>query len=50
MAQWAKDPVLSLLWQRFDPWPRELFHAIGTVKKKKKEEHIKNNAHIITTM
>ena len=21
MVQWVKDPVLSLLWYRFDPWP-----------------------------
>ena len=20
MAQWVKDPVLSLLWYKFDPW------------------------------
>ena len=24
MAQWLKDPVLSLLWPRFDPWLRSL--------------------------
>ena len=28
----------SLLWYGFDPWPQELTHAKGTVKKKKKEE------------
>ena len=22
VAQWVKDPALSLLWLRFDPWPR----------------------------
>ena len=22
MAQWVKDLALSLLWSRFDPWPR----------------------------
>ena len=22
MAQWVKDPVLSLLWPGFDPWLR----------------------------
>ena len=33
MAQWVKDPVLSLqwlgslLWCRFDPWPRN-FHVL----------------------
>ena len=25
MAQWVKDPALSLLWLGFDPWPRK-FH------------------------
>ena len=25
MAQWVKDPVMSLLWCGFDPWPRN-FH------------------------
>ena len=28
----VKDPALSLLWHRFDPWP----HAVGTAGKKKK--------------
>lgn len=23
----VKDPVLSLLWQGVNPWPRELLHA-----------------------
>ena len=40
MAQQVKDPALSLLflvslvWCGFDPWPGELLHASGTVKKK----------------
>ena len=21
VVQWVKDPVLSMLWLRFDPWP-----------------------------
>ena len=21
VAQWVKDPVLSLMWHRLDPWP-----------------------------
>ena len=39
MAQQVKDPVLklqrlrSLLWLRFDPWPREPLHATDTAKK-----------------
>ena len=32
----VKDPALSLLWQRFDPCPRELLHALGTAKKERK--------------
>ena len=41
VAQWVRDPVLSLLWleslpwHRFDPWPRELSHDEGQAKKKK---------------
>lgn len=30
------DSELSLLWLRFDPWPRELLHDEGVAKKKKK--------------
>ena len=36
MAQQVGGLVLSLLWLGFDPWPGELPHAMGTVKKKKK--------------
>ena len=32
----VKNSVLSLLWHRFDSWPRELLHAEGVAKKKKK--------------
>ena len=36
VAQQVKAPVLSVLWQRFHPWPRiELPHAVGVAKKKK---------------
>ena len=44
MAQWIKDPVLSLqwlgllLWHRFDPWPRNFCRPWAWPKKKKKEE------------
>ena len=34
MAQWVKDPVLSLLWFGFDPWPGELLNAAGTAPTK----------------
>ena len=30
----VKDPVLSLLWLRFEPWP-ENWHTVGKAKKKK---------------
>ena len=30
----------SLLWYRFDPWPRELLPAAGMVKKKKKKVRV----------
>ena len=33
VAQKVKDPVLSPLWYRFDPWPRELPRAAGLAKK-----------------
>ena len=38
MAQWVKDPVLSLLWHRFNPWPRDFSHAPDAARKKKKKE------------
>ena len=25
MVQWVKDPVLSLLWCRLDPWPGNFY-------------------------
>ena len=44
VAQWVKDPVLSLqwlgllLWHRFDPWPGDLSHTVCTTRKKKEKE------------
>ena len=29
MAQWVKDPVLSLQWCRFDPWPSTVGSGSG---------------------
>ena len=37
----VKDLELSLLWHRFNPWPRELPHARVMAKKKV----IKRNVH-----
>lgn len=34
MAQWGKDPVLSLLWHVFNPWPRDLLHTMGAARKR----------------
>ena len=36
MALWVKDPVLSLLWRRVDPWPQNI-HVTWPKKKKKSE-------------
>ena len=44
MAQWVRDPSLSLLlqlrsllWHWFDPWPRN-FHRLRAQPKKKKKK------------
>ena len=37
VAQWVKDPSLSLPWLEFDPWP-ENFHVPWTWSKKKKKK------------
>ena len=39
-AQRVKDPVLSLLWERFDPWPGN-FHMLECGPKKKKKKKVK---------
>ena len=40
MTYWVKDLALSLLWLRFNPWPRELLlHAVGAAKRKKKKRN-----------
>ena len=40
VAHQVKDLTLLLLWWVFNPWPRELPHAMSTAKKKKIfEEH-----------
>jgi len=33
VAQQIKDSVLSLLWDEFNPWPKELLHAVGMAKR-----------------
>ena len=41
VAQQVKDPALSLLWHRFDPWPGNfrMLWAWPKKKKKKKKNH-----------
>ena len=34
VAQWVKDPALSLLWLGFNPWSRN-FHMLPSQKRKK---------------
>lgn len=34
----VKDPVLSLLWHEFDPWPGNFCMPRGIAKRKKKKE------------
>ena len=36
MAPWVKDLVLSLVWYRFDSWPRK-FHMTLVQQKERKE-------------
>ena len=38
MARWVKDPVLSLLWLKFDPWPWNLYMLWVKKIKKGREE------------
>ena len=46
MAQWVKDPALSLLWlwfqlwHRFDSWPRE-FCILWVQQNKQTNKHLK---------
>ena len=37
VAQWFKDPVLSLPWHRFDPWPGNFCMLKARPKKKMRE-------------
>lgn len=36
VALWVKDPVLSLLWRRVDPWPQNI-HVTWPKKKSERE-------------
>ena len=42
MAQQVKDPVLSLLWRKFNPWLGN-FACQGHCQKKKKKKKKKNH-------
>ena len=54
MAQWVKDPVLSLKWLGalrwcgFDPWPRN-FHMLRVLLKNNKQKIPNNKAHWMET-
>ena len=37
MAYWLKALALSLLWRRFDPWPRNFHNATRLAKKRERE-------------
>ena len=45
VAQWAKDPALSLLWLRFDPWPGKFHMPWERQKKKKKKKKAPRSKH-----
>ena len=38
MVEWVKDPALSLLWCRFDSWPRNFCMPQVWQKERKKEK------------
>ena len=40
----AKNPMLSLLCQGFDPWPRKFCMPVGAAKKKKKKKKRRNTS------
>ena len=42
-AQWVKDPVLLLLWCRFNPWPGKVRMPQVQPQKKKKKRQTKEN-------
>ena len=43
-VQWVQDPALSLqwlgslLWHKFDPWPRYLHMLVGMIKETQKQK------------
>ena len=51
VAQWVKDPVLSLLWHRFSPWHgTSACHRPDQKKKKKKKTYcvlVKCNTYVV---
>ena len=42
MVQWVKDPALSLLWHRFDPWDGNFHVPWAETKRKKKSKIVAN--------
>ena len=47
VAQQGKDPVLSLLWHRFSPWPGNFCMVWVQPKKKKKKSNVFGFAYLI---
>ena len=45
----VKDLALSLLWCKFDPWPRNFHMLQGWPKRKKEREKIKTELRKIST-
>ena len=39
MTQWVKDPPVSLLWHRFDPWPGK-FCIRSEKREREREKHV----------
>ena len=48
-AQWFKDPALSQLQLRFDPWPGGTPYALGQPEKKKKKWHLEGTSSLPET-
>ena len=53
VAQYVKDPALSLLWLEFNPWPRNFHHAKDAAKQQqqqnptiKKTNHLKESGNL----
>ena len=50
MAQWVKDPMLSLLWHGCDPWPWNFHMLQAKRKEKRRNENREYKYFIINTI